>query len=257
MRSYILGIGVVSAAALVALMVWAGQERSAGAARSDLAPRDIGGVWLGVAAPHLEPPAPMTERGQALFDAAKPMYGPRAVPVAESDDPLVTCDPLGFPRSVLHELRGMELVQTPDKVVQLLQYQRSFREIWTDGRSLPAEVGGASAQSVDPKWYGYSVGRWVDDYTFVVETTGVPETSWADEYGRPHGLGAKIEERYHRVDPGTLELTVTIDDREMYQQPFVAMKLALKRGKQLEEQLCVPSEALRYFEMVAKPAVDP
>jgi hypothetical protein len=253
MRSYMLGLAAV---ALSAAIVAAGQQRAGDPRPAGPPRRDVSGVWLGVAAPALEPVAPMTERGQALFDAAKPMYGPRAVPVAESDDPLVTCDPLGFPRSILHELRGMELVQSPDRVVQLLQYQRTFREIWTDGRSLPAAVGGTEPQAVDPRWYGYSIGRWVGDYTFVVETTGATETSWGDEYGHPHGVGARIEERYRRIDADTLELVVTIDDREMYQKPFVAMKLALKRGQALEEQICVPSEALRYLEVVAKPAVD-
>lgn len=253
MRAYILGLAAVSFSAVI---VGAGQERAAGTKPAAPPRRDVTGVWLGVAVPYLEPTAPMTERGRTLFDAAKPMYGPRAVPVADSDDPLVTCDPLGFPRSILHELRGMQFVQSPNKVVQLLQYHRTFREIWTDGRSLPAEVGGTSPQSADPRWYGYSIGRWVDDYTFVVETTGATETSWGDEYGHPHGLGARIEERYRRVGADTLELVVTIDDREMYQKPFVAMKLAFKQGKELEEQLCVPSEALRYFEVVAKPAAN-
>jgi hypothetical protein len=251
MRVYIPGLVVL---AFSVVIVAAGQR--APDATPAAPRRDVSGVWLGVAVPHLEATAPMTQRGQALFDAAKPMYGPRAVPVANSNDPLVTCDPLGFPRAILHELRGMEFVQTPTRVVQLLQYQRAFREIWTDGRSLPAEVGGTSPQSRDPKWYGYSIGRWMDDYTFVVETTGATETSWGDEYGHPHGLGARIEERYRRVDAGTLEVVVTIDDREMYQKPFVAMNLVMKRGQELEEQLCVPSEALNYLEVVAKPAVD-
>lgn len=64
----------------------------------------------------------------------------------------------------------MEFVQAPDKVVQLLQYQRVFREIWTDGRSLPTDVGGTRPQSPDPRWYGYLIGRWADDSTFVVQT---------------------------------------------------------------------------------------
>jgi hypothetical protein len=249
MRVYIPGLVVI---AFSAVIIAAGQRAPETASST---PRhDITGVWLGVAVPHLEPTAPMTERGQALFDAAKPMYGPRAVPVANSNDPLVTCDPLAFPRGILHEMRGMEFVQGPARVVQLLQYQRAFREIWTDGRTLPAEVGTTSPGSPDPKWYGYSVGRWADDFTFVVQTTGAAETSWGDEYGHPHGLAARIEERYRRVNAGTLEVIVTIDDREMYQKPFVAMKLAMKRGKELEEQLCVPSEALNYLEVVAKPA---
>jgi hypothetical protein len=252
MRVYIPGMLVI---AFSLVIIGSGQDRGAGSAAA--APRrDISGVWLGVAVPHLEPTPPLTMRGQALFDAAKPMYGPRAVPVANSNDPLVTCDPLGFPRGILHELRGIEFVQSQNKVVQLLQYQRAFREIWTDGRALPADVGGTSAQSLDPKWYGYSIGRWMDDYTFLVQTTGATDTSWGDEYGHPHSVGARIEERYRRVDAGTLELVVTIDDREMYEKPFVAMTLVMKRGRELEEQLCVPSEALRYLEVVARPAVD-
>ena len=249
MRVYIPGIVVIAFSAVIIAAGQRAPDTAPAAAR-----HDISGVWLGVAVPHLEATAPLTERGQALYEAAKPMYGPRAVPVANSSDPLVTCDPLGFPRSILHEMRGMEFVQTPNRVVQLLQYQRAFREIWTDGRTLPADVGGTSPASRDPKWYGYSVGRWIDDFTFVVETTGATETSWGDEYGHPHGLAARIEERYRRVNTGTLEVVVTIDDREMYQKPFVAMTLVMKRGKELEEQLCVPSEALNYLEVVAKPA---
>ena len=217
--------------------------------------RSLAGVWLGSPAPTLEPTAPMTPTGQAMFNEAKPMWGPRSVPVAESNDPLVTCDPLGFPRSILHEVRGMEFVHAPDKVVQLLQYQRVFREIWTDGRPLPADVGGTSLQSPDPRRYGYSIGRWLDDNTFLVETVGASETTWGDEYGHPHGLGARIEERYRRRGNDSLEVEVTINDPEMYQKPFVAARYVLQRGmKPLDEQLCVPSEAQTYLELVGRPA---
>ena len=217
----------------------------------------MAGVWNGSPAPALLPAAPMTPAGQALFDEAKPMWGPRSVPVGESNDPLVTCDPLGFPRAILHELRGMEFVVAPDKVVQLLQYQRVFREIWTDGRALPKDVGGTSADSPDPRRYGYSVGRWLDDATFLVETVGASETAWGDEYGHPHGLGAKMEERYRRKGD-TLEVEVTITDPEMYQKPFVAARHVLQRGTTpLDEQLCIPSEARQYLELVGRPAAQP
>lgn len=251
MRSCVLGI----AAILSAVVFAACQERGSSSTAASPPPSDLfSGVWVGANVPPLEVPPPMTARGQALFDAAKPMYGSRSVSVVDSDDPLVTCDPLGMPRSVLHETRGLEFVQAPDKVVLLQQYQRVFRDIWTDGRSLPTDVGGTSPDSPDPRRYGYSIGRWADAATFVIETTGAIETSWGDLYAHPHGLNARIEERYRRVDPGTLELTVTINDPEMYQKPFVAMKQLLKRGKEFDEQLCVPSEAQRYLDIMAKPA---
>src|SRR5687768_8041697 len=67
--------------------------------------RDISGVWAGPPLPTLQPPPPLTAEGQKRFEANKPTWGPRAVGLGDSNDPLVTCDPLGFPRSMLYETR--------------------------------------------------------------------------------------------------------------------------------------------------------
>src|SRR5579859_1583603 len=64
--------------------------------------RDISGVWLyqgsGGAestAPEKDMP-PMTPWAQARFDPERPGYGSRAVP--GGNDPILQCDPAGFPR---------------------------------------------------------------------------------------------------------------------------------------------------------------
>jgi len=88
------------------------------------------------------------------------------------------CDPVGFPRMELYELRTIELVQNAHQVIYLNQYFGNWRTIWTDGRELPKDP--------DPRWNGYSVGKWVDDYTFVVQTVGLNPRSWLDHAGRPH-----------------------------------------------------------------------
>ena len=217
---------------------------------------DISGVWAGPALPTLQEAAPFTPAGQKRYQANKATWGPNAVGLAESNDPLVTCDPLGFPRSALYETRGFEFVHTPAKTIELMQYQRVWREIWTDGRALPSDVGGTSPSSLDPRWYGYSIGRWADDYTFVVETIGTDERSWLDYVGHPHSGSAHFEERYRRVDGKTLEVTVTITDPETYARPWIALKQNFVRAdtQELEEQLCVPSEAIDYFKTIAEPA---
>ena len=250
MRVSMLGIATIFLGSVFAACQGGGSDAPAASRPA----RTLSGVWLGGPVPPLKIPPPMTARGQALFDAAKPMYGSRSVPVVDSDDPLVNCDPLGMPRSVLHETRGVEFMQAPDKVVLLQQYQRVFREAWTDGRKLPTDVGGPNPDSPAPTRYGYSIGSWVDDATFVVQTTGAIDTSYGDLYAHPHSLGGRIEERYRRVDEGTLEMTVSIDDPEMYQKPFMAVRQLLKRGKEFDEQLCIPSEAKRYLEVMAVPA---
>ena len=100
------------------------------------------------------------------------------------------------------------------------------------------------------------MGKWIDDYTFVVESTGSDERSWLEYYGHPHSVAAVFEERYHRVNNDTLEVTMTVTDPQVYTRPFVAMKQTFARGtrQELEEQLCVPSEALEYFKTIAAPA---
>jgi hypothetical protein len=197
----------------------------------------------------------MTPWGQAFFDGVKPIWGPRAVPIIQATDPFVSCDPLGFPRSVLYETRGISFEHVPRRTLQLLQYQRVWREIWTDGRKLPTNVGGTGADARDPRYYGYSVGAWADDYTFVVNTTGFAEEAWADEVGHPRSMHAMVEERYHRIDHDTMELSVSIDDPEAYTKPFLAMRLMFSwiPAQEFEEQLCIPSDALAYRETFAPP----
>lgn len=215
--------------------------------------RDLNGVWEGSAVMPLEPFPEMTAWGQQRFDEARPFRGPRAVRVAESNDGFRVCDPLGFPRNVFYELRGVEFAQTEHKMLMLFQYQRIWREIWTDGRELPSNVGAPVVGAPEPRWYGYSVGRWVGDDTFVVNSTGFHEAAWSDPEGHPLSVNAHVEERYRRIDHDTLEVTVTIDDPVAYTEPFVAMKqlLSWDPDQEFEEQMCVPSEALLYLSTFA------
>ena len=140
---------------------------------------------------------------------------------AESNDPMKYCDPMGFPRDLLYDNRGFAFAAMPGKMLQPFQFNRVWREIWTDGRELPKDVGGRSANSADPRWYGYSVGHWEGDYTFVVDTVGIDERTWLDAVGHPHSIGMRVQERYTRVDHNTLEMVMTIDDPKTYTKPFV------------------------------------
>ena len=56
-------------------------------------------------------------------------------------------------------------------------FMNIWREVWTDGRALPTNFA-RGADAHDPTYNGYSVGRWEDDYTFVVDTTGMAPETW-------------------------------------------------------------------------------
>jgi hypothetical protein len=189
---------------------------------------------------------PFTPAGLEALKLNKPSNGVRSVLPTDTNDPVVTCDPQGLPREDLYELRTTQIIQTPQSVVLLYTFGKIWRVVWTDGRDLPKDA--------EPRWFGYSVGKWVDDYTFVVETTGTDERTWIDRAGRPHSADLRVEERFHRVDRDHLELTVMIDDPKMYTKPWVALdKLRfdlLPPGFDIHEFICSPSEFQEYNKLL-------
>lgn len=219
--------------------------------------RDLAGVWdaggagiggSGQAAEREAARAPFTPLGEEMVRRNKPGNGPRAVSVAEINDPLSTTgDPSGFPRLLTFELRPVQIVHTPNQVLMLYTFERRWRVIWTDGRELPKDP--------DPRWYGYSVGRWEDDQTFVVQTIGLDDRTWLDNSGNPHSTDLRVEERYRRVNENTIELTVTFDDPKVYTKPWIARnRLPLKRmpaGTDLMEMIPSASEAQAYKQFIS------
>jgi hypothetical protein len=156
-------------------------------------------------------PPVLTVSGKAAFDANKPSFGARAVPPALGNDPIGSANPPGLPRILVNHATRIQFIQLPDKMVQLIEWNRTWREIFTDGRRLPEDP--------DLAWYGHSVGRWEGD-EFVVDTNGLDPRAWIDQEGHPKSDAARLQERYHRTDRDNLELTVTTFDSNMYMKPF-------------------------------------
>ena len=198
--------------------------------------------------PKHEPP--YSAEGLKAYHANKPEFGVTAVPAAKTNDPADACEPLGMPRQDLHRVSAVQIIQTPSQVIVLYPREKTWRVIWTDGRELPKDP--------DPSWDGYSTAKWGDSTTLVVQTIGTDERSWVDNAGRPHSSALRVEERFHRVDRDTLELTVTLDDPKLYTKPWVALdKLPFKlmgADFAMAEQRCSPSEMATYRSLVADPA---
>lgn len=189
---------------------------------------------------------PYTPEGREAFKANKPGFGTTAAPITEINDPFDTCDPIGLPRIDLFNLRAVQIVQTKNQVLILYQNTRTWRNIWTDGRELPKEI-------TESRWFGYSVGKWVDDTTLVVETTGLDESTWIDNVGRPHSDALVVEETYHRVDEFNIDLTVKITDPKMYTQPWVPLKnfrLGMNAPSfDIREMICSVSQQALYNQL--------
>lgn len=227
--------------------------------------RNLGGTWAGEASGagvksgiRPENPPPLTALGKQLFDRNKPQ-GPTVL-VANTNDPhLRYCDPFGFPRNMNDQIRSMTITSLPDRVFVLIAFQNIWREIWTDGRALPTNVGARGRDAHDPTYSGYSVGRWEDDYTFVAETTGMDPQTWATESGYPHSVEARVTERFHRSSKNDLSLAMTMDDPKLYTRPLKLGEIYFRwiPSQTFFNTTCIPSSLQRYLKEMADPAGNP
>jgi hypothetical protein len=189
---------------------------------------------------------PYTPLGLQTLHSHKALFGYAAVLESLSNDPRNMCDPLGFPRADFYQVRHTQIMQDDRKVVILYEFEKRWRVIWTDGRELPKEIP-------QPRYYGYSVGKWADDNTLVVNTIGTEgdEKIWLDETGRPASDAMHVEERFQRVNNNLLQLTVTVDDPKMYTKPWVALNKFPMRLQSpdydVTEMMCIPSEESQYY----------
>jgi hypothetical protein len=147
------------------------------------------------------------------------------------DKPQLHCLPHGVPDAMLVPGIPFKIVQTPGELVVLYEEFNMYRQIFTDGRSLPKDP--------NPTWYGYSIGRW-EGNTFVVETAGFKEGTWLDNGGHPHTDALHVTERLRRPNFGTLEMDVAIDDPKAYPKAWKSATVHFKLlpDTELLEHLC-------------------
>jgi hypothetical protein len=147
--------------------------------------------------------------------------------------PTAHCKPTGVPRINTAPV-PYKIVQTPRLILILYEEDTVFRQIFLDGRK--------PVQDPEPRWMGYSSGRWEGD-TLVVDTTGFNDQSWIDAVGHPHTEALHVIERFRRTDAGHIEIEMTIDDPKAYTKPFTyTQRTTLIPDEDLLEYFCSENE---------------
>ena len=127
-----------------------------------------------------------------------------------------------------------KIVQTPRLTMVLYEADTVFRQIFSDGRTLPPDP--------QPSWLGYSVGKWMGD-AFVVETVGFNDKAPLDVLGHPRSEALHLTETFRRRDFGHLDVGITVDDPKIYTKPVTALvKYRLLADTELLEGFCNEDE---------------
>ncbi len=196
---------------------------------------DLSGVWEMYAESDPAPPkllinlaADLKPGEVQMLPSAEALYKQRMATNGK-DHPGAQCLPSGMPEKD-DVPAPYKIVQTPDLIVFLYESRTIYRQIFTDGRSLPEDP--------NPTWQGYSVGHWDGD-TLVVETAGFNGKSWLDMSGHPATEAMHLTERFTRRDIGHMDLQYTIDDPKAYAKPWtVSAKIHLVPEGDLIEYIC-------------------
>ncbi len=148
-------------------------------------------------------------------------------------DPHMRCMPPNFPRAWTLP-QHIKIVQTPDLMVLLHEFNAAYREVFLDGRPLPEDP--------NPTWNGYSTAHWEGD-TLVIETIGIRDDMWLDIQGSPVTESARVTERLKRVNFGLMEVEIAVDDPKAYTRPWsVTIEMAYQADTTMLEEICLDDE---------------
>jgi hypothetical protein len=143
-----------------------------------------------------------------------------------------SCRPGGVPGFlVMGRVNPLFFVQGKNEVIMINEGGPEVRRVHLD---VP--------HSANPKTspYGESVGHYEGGDTLVVDTIGLSDDTYIDNYRTPHTTQLHVVERFKVTNGGkTLEVTIQVDDPGAFNRPWSARQVFHRtRAGGLEEAIC-------------------
>jgi hypothetical protein len=156
------------------------------------------------------------------------------------------CWPIGVPGFVIYSLvEGFYFLQTPHKVTIINPGGPEIRQVLLN---VP--------HSAEPKpsWYGESVGHYEAGDTLVIDTIGLTDKSFVDNYRTPHTTKLHVVEHLKLIEDGKrVQISMTVDDPGAFTTPWSATQRWRRvERRALSESPCNENNA-NYFEKFTVP----
>jgi len=140
-----------------------------------------------------------------------------------------SCQPGGVPGFDVLLGGALYILQSPTEVTMLFSGNAEVRHI---------RLNASHSANPKPSWYGESVGHYEGD-TLVVDTIGLNNRTFLDNYRTPHTDKLHVTERWHMIEDGKkLEILLTIDDPDTFNQPFQELRQYDRVRRAWAEDVC-------------------
>jgi hypothetical protein len=151
------------------------------------------------------------------------------------------CWPGGVPLYDIYERdRPIFFVQTPAKITIVSEHDSQIRHIYMN---VP------HSKNLKPSWYGESVGHYEGD-TLVVDTIGMNDRSFVDNYRTPHTTALHVVERFHLVEGGKkLQADITVEDPGAFNMKWSAIQRWSRREDRPMIELVCAEQPVDYFKL--------
>ena len=152
-----------------------------------------------------------------------------------------SCWPAGVPGFLVFGCgaRTVYFVQTSGEVLMINNGDQQVRHIYLN---VP------HSQSVTPSWYGESIGHYENGDTLVVDTIGLNDRTYIDNYRTPHSTRLHVIERWRLADPKTIDVTIRVEDDGAFTAPWSARQVYQRSDEgPLVEMVCAENNA-NYFD---------
>src|SRR5882724_1761340 len=126
-----------------------------------------------------------------------------------------SCRPAGVPGFDVLLGGALFILQSPREVTMIFSGNNEERHI---------RLNASHSANPKPSWYGESIGHYEGD-TLVVDTIGLNDKTFVDNYRTPHTTQLHVVERWHMIDGGrTLEVNVHVEDPGAFTTPWNAVQ---------------------------------
>jgi hypothetical protein len=128
------------------------------------------------------------------------------------------CWPHGVPGFLLYPVHPIFFIQTPKEVLMTWGQDFQLRHVYLNVPHSP---------NPKPSWYGESIGHYENGDTLVVDTVGLNDRTYVDNYRTPHTTQLHVVERFKLIDGGEgIEVNVRVEDPGAFTMPWNAVQRA-------------------------------